>query len=128
MHSIQNLNLNPLNVFHEVVSLIGQGSWVIAGKLAIFSYQELELVAQLIKHLCSVSNSPGGKYYRYGVSFMTMRLVMSTMCHKSSKSLRWTFSISKFNLRAQGTSSECSESQLNHEPPSRDLPPLGNMV
>ena len=32
MHSIQNLNLNPLNVCHEVVSLIGQGSWVISGK------------------------------------------------------------------------------------------------
>ena len=38
MHSIQNLNLNPLNVCHEVVSFIGQGSWVIAGKLAIFPF------------------------------------------------------------------------------------------
>merc|ERR1719422_347683 len=62
MHSIQNLNLNPLNVCHEVVSLIGIGSWVIAGKLAIFSYQglKLELVAQLVKHLCSVCDSPEG--------------------------------------------------------------------
>ena len=35
MHSIQNLNLNPLNVCHEVVSLIGQGSWVMAGKFPL---------------------------------------------------------------------------------------------
>ena len=132
MHSIQNLNLNPLNVYYEVVSLIEQGSWVIAGKLAIFPFS-LSGARARARRATGITPLQCLRFswwqvLQIWVSFMTMRQYNEHYTMYQVTNYRRIKVLSKSNLRAQGTSSECSESQLNHEPPSRDLPPLGNMV